>query len=303
MAVSSRRGFTLVELLVVIAIIGVLMGLLLPAIMSAKETARRNTCRNNQKNVALAMFDYANSNPEGNYAGWASNQTFQTGASYPITWAAKMLPRLDQQTLWNQLLSDPTATPTMPGVVYTSPAKIEVLVCPDDEGTDPKIGTLTYVANSGMPDPMGNLSAGQVSDMKANGVCHDQRPGRNGPSVRASTDVPDGSDATILISENVQKDPTASNGQRATWIGPLQVNVAPADMSTNPEQRFGMTWLLGNNPPQPPTTFIDFAPISKDANPPVSSYSSPGEALSRTPMPDLQAFTPMSSSPHSAAGW
>jgi prepilin-type N-terminal cleavage/methylation domain-containing protein len=271
---AQRSGFTLVELLVVIAIIGTLMGLLLPAIFAARATARRNTCRNNQKQIALAMFNYATSNPDGTFPGWASNQTFQSGASYPVTWAAKMLPRLDQQTLWNQLLSDPTATANAPGNIYNAPGKVEVFVCPDDAGTDPKLGTLTYVVNSGMPDPMRTLPANQVSDVTANGVCHDQRPGRNGPSVKAGTDIPDGSDATILVSENVQKDPAGNNGVRATWIGPLQTTANVADMSTNPEQRFGMIWVVGNNPPGPPQ-FDDFVPISKDSNPPDTSYSNP----------------------------
>ena len=56
---SKRTGFTLIELLVVIAIIAILAAILFPVFAKAREKARQSSCLSNEKQMALAILQYA----------------------------------------------------------------------------------------------------------------------------------------------------------------------------------------------------------------------------------------------------
>ena len=61
---TTRRGFTLIELLVVITIIGLLATLLFPVFAKVRENGRRTACLSNERQIGLAIFQYAADNNE-----------------------------------------------------------------------------------------------------------------------------------------------------------------------------------------------------------------------------------------------
>lgn len=300
MSPRRRPGFTLVELLVVIAIIGTLVALLLPAVNAARERARQATCTDNLSNLAKAMVNVA-TNGKDEYPGWAQEQKIKSNndtAYLALTWAGKLLPVLDQQTLWDQIVSNNNGL----NFDYSRPPRLDIFICPSDVAVDPKQGILTYVVNSGVPDntrqrsfPPGNAFP---TDLKANGVCHDLRFNRGGEAVSTS-DIKDGANTTLLLSENVQKQ-AEINGTPCNWLSPVQNQAVPSvdfnklkldgasaaarDSNYLPEYRYGMTWAVSDYS-DPQAMLVpspnEFQPFNRDTRPLANQINFDSSAFAR----------------------
>ena len=267
---SPRRGFTLVELLVVIAIIGALVGLLLLAVNAARERARQLTCTNNLGQLAKAMTSMVTSG-KNEYPGWMQLQKLANGApssldqfddgsggnqpvEIAVSWAAKLLPHLDQRALWEQILTNNNGN----GFNYGTPPKLDVFLCPSNESVTADRGLLTYVANAGTSDSRWGTRGGTVHDLKFNGIFHNlvDFPSE---TTRFGADLKDGANTTLLFSENIHKDEHIHN-----WLNSTNWTVGNLPSHNSTEQGYGMVWVYDETagPSSPPAG--DFQPFNRD---------------------------------------
>src|SRR3984893_2197674 len=124
---KRRCGFTLIELLVVIAIIAVLIGLLVPAVQKVRAAAARISCTNNLKQIGLAAHNYESTQgvlPPGDLGPTpnecdVSNPAF-SNAQY-VGAMMYLLPDLEQDALFNQMVNDPEKNYDLSVTSYTQP--------------------------------------------------------------------------------------------------------------------------------------------------------------------------------------
>ncbi len=101
---GSHSAFTLIELLVVIAIIALLVGILLPALASARRAGRAASCLSTQRQITLAMGQYAS-----DYRDFVPREAATLpapNARARLPWPIAFRPYLDNRTSPNQDLND-----------------------------------------------------------------------------------------------------------------------------------------------------------------------------------------------------
>jgi prepilin-type N-terminal cleavage/methylation domain-containing protein len=236
-AKAVRPGFTLVELLVVIAIIGVLVALLLPAVQAAREAARRQQCQSNLRQLSLGLANYESS--RGAYpmafefAPNASPQMLPISAVGP-NWAVRLLPYIEQASLFNQIDKTVTATGAWPAGkappqighannAHIRTAILEVMRCP----TDSNYGNImmnwgttqwargNYAANAGN-GPLWNRPGDGIFGPNSDGWLDGRRRGVIGPNVSAKMKgITDGTSNTMMLGE-VRAGITALD-RRGSW--------------------------------------------------------------------------------------
>lgn len=267
-------GFTLVELLVVITIIGMLVALLLPAVQAVRENARQTQCTNNLKQISLATIAHETS--KGQLPGYSQfikrSRTVYATASYDnsvkkfivvsgdvdpedpdlssitgFSWATILLPRLERQDIWDQIVQPPV---TGSGEIPVQIPPMEVFVCPSDGevASQSDLPGLSYNGNSGAWDRnRGIFLVPPQGDTINNGMFFSaadyERNRAKAPKVRISA-IKDGAATTLMFAENIHKNyvpPNPTSPPLFCWL------TGQSDQGM--EQQFGMVWVV---PPDPP---------------------------------------------------
>ena len=204
---TGSRGFTLIELLVVIAIIAVLVALLLPAVQQAREAARKTQCRNNNKQIGLALHNYADAMkmfPPVSVLPFGS--TFE-----PWSGHARLLPYIDGAAL--SKLIDWAASPEFTGSPVAARTRVPIYMCPSEPNDRARqTPTLThypvnYSFNEGtwfiFDPPTGNVG---------NGAFHPNRGFR-------AADITDGLSNTLAAAENKAYQPNLWDANNPATLG------------------------------------------------------------------------------------
>lgn len=108
----QQGGFTLIEILVSITIIAILIAILIPAVQHVRESARRMTCADRMKQVGLAMHNYHSSFNQLPSVMGGTTASAVDGPSPTLTCnrnylggLVALLPMLEQQALWDQIVA------------------------------------------------------------------------------------------------------------------------------------------------------------------------------------------------------
>jgi prepilin-type processing-associated H-X9-DG protein len=274
--------------LVVITIIGMLVALLLPAVQAVRENARQTQCMNNLKNIGLAMMAHDSSRGElpgysqfvkRNKTTWAKHYYDTTTSKFVVdqvqnpnasdvktlsgfSWAAMLLPRLERNDIWDQIVQPPVDGTNVQLVPIPA---VEVFICPSDQEANAlaDFPAISYVANTGAWDY--NEDGDFIGDSPANGMFTNLADyERNAPAAGKAPKtrvgkVNDGAGTTLMLAENMHKNysVTGEPTPRFSYLG-VPNGAIPS------EQQFGMVWVV-NTTPQPGNDLDDQERINGNA--------------------------------------
>jgi len=276
----SRSAFTLIELLVVIAIIAILIGLLLPAVQKVREAAARTQCINNNKQMGLAVHNYASAYQNA-LPPLTSDLAKPKYGSYNGGLFVTILPFLEQEVLFNSgCLSLPRTTwaaplppsttfpfsynkPTTAGLpVYNTPMK--VYQCPADAtiqngysgnqnqtNTNPATAPGAYVQWAASSYSANYLVFGTVNGFSSVGITPAIVPA-GGNYCAASFNIgniPDGTTNTVFFGEQFSAC-TSTQGNLWAYPGIANYSNTAYSCSTFPTPQTSLAALdYGSYPP------------------------------------------------------
>lgn len=200
---SSRRGFTLLELLVTIAIMAGLTALLMPAIAAVREAGRRHTCASNLQNLSRAVLNHLQS--KGSFPPGLHQKLFKEAPVYRgTTWIVRMLPYLDQNTLYSEWDFEDPLKNTDGGDGARTAMRFNWLRCPSDTlNTElANDGRWTYALTSYGGN--GGTRSYFPSSAITNGIFHTTGPGSEPKKEQRpvmQVEVTDGLENTVLLGE------------------------------------------------------------------------------------------------------
>jgi type II secretory pathway pseudopilin PulG len=288
-----------VELLVVITIIGMLVALLLPAVQTVRERGRTVSCMNNLRQIGLAVRNHETATGKlpgymqfvrrGNNR-WATmdynnstqkvyvTSTQGTEPEFPFSWATILLPKLERQDIWDQIV-DVNLEPEI--------RRLEVFICPSDSDALALQDrpALSFVANTGAWDRGENqqfLKGPKMGDTVDNGVFFNLAETK----LKSRLNIRDGAGTTLMLTENHHKtyEPqTPGQPPLFSWLS--------SSVREGAEQQFGFVWVVSTTPEPGPginqqeriggnsTAAVDFDPTMPAFARPASNHGSGANAI------------------------
>lgn len=186
---NRRPALTLIETLVVLTLIGVLIALTLGGVQRVRSSAARASCQNRLRQVGLGLANYHSAH--GHLPVGVTPKT-DLDAFELMGWQARILPHIEQDAVWRQVLD---AVKTHPYDFTVSPPHpfstcVPAFTCPADERTQhPQLAR-------------GKLTVALGSYLGVAGTRNSRRDGMlfYGKSARFG-DVADGASNTLMVGE------------------------------------------------------------------------------------------------------